>query len=340
MGIPLGKAEFLALFLETFAYGTFFTLCSITVFILLRNYRDSTRKTGFLLTVALLMLVLATAHLSIDFVRAFDAFAVQHSENGADGYYDVLSNPLFVAKTFIYWAQTLLGDGVIIWHCYVIYAKCLLVVVPPILFVFLAFAAGIIDINTLMHSKLETTIFMTVPPWISTFFVATLLINVYCTFMISWRIYTSISVSFPSGSGFGAGNLFPAMIVIIESGALYTSSIVAFLCTYLAHSNGQYPAMDLIAPLVGIVYCLIILQVRLHVGSSVPSEPSSSDQIHWAMRTSSSFVTPPTSQAGMAYPTTPITIEGMTHVMNNLSLYCHHHLDTPSQGTLTGADRV
>ena len=50
--------------------------------------------------------------------------------------------------------------------------------------------------------------------------------------------------------GMRMGSLFPVMIVIIESGALYTSGIIAFLCTYLAGSNGQYPALDLITPLV------------------------------------------------------------------------------------------
>ena len=82
MNIPLDKAEFLALFLETFAYGAidfmtttfswvfhtqltrlgvFFALCWITVHILFWNRKDGIRTGGFLLYVALFMLVLATA---------------------------------------------------------------------------------------------------------------------------------------------------------------------------------------------------------------------------------------------------------------------------------------
>jgi hypothetical protein len=40
------------------------------------------------------------------------------------------------------------------------------------------------------------------------------------------------------------------MAVIIESGAIYTASVTALLISYLTGSNGQYPALDLITPLV------------------------------------------------------------------------------------------
>lgn len=57
-------------------------------------------------------------HLAVDFVRAFHAFVPKDSEpilaSNISEYYGDLSAPIFTAKTCLYWAQTLLGDGVIV----------------------------------------------------------------------------------------------------------------------------------------------------------------------------------------------------------------------------------
>lgn len=327
MNIPLDKAEFLALFLETFAYGVFFALCWITVHILFWNRKDGIRTGGFLLYVALFMLVLATAHLIIDFVRAINAFLLLNpggdSSDSADSYYGNLGDPLFIAKTVLYWSQTLCGDSVIIWRCYMVYGRQFLVIVPPILFMFPAFAAGVIIINDWVHTAPGTPIFVTETHWITTFFVVTMTINIYCTAMISWRIYST--GRFRSGMGLRMGSLLPVMIVIIESGALYTSGIIAFLCTYLAGSNGQYPALDLITPLVGIVFCLIILQVRFNSSSfssssSIPTG-SASRPIAWGRRGSRSAAPglTTTENGPSEYPLGPISIDITTHTEDHSS---------------------
>lgn len=79
------------------------------------------------------------------------------------------------------------------------------------------------------------------------------------------------------------------MAVIIESGAIYTASVLCLLVSYLVNSNGQYPALDLITPLVvsssqirigtsnnsrnaqGVVFCLIVLQIHFHLKLSSPA---------------------------------------------------------------------
>ncbi len=55
-------------------------------------------------------------HLVIDFVRVVEAFITQVGdfEDGANGYYAVLNNPLEVAKTVVYATQTTMGDAVMV----------------------------------------------------------------------------------------------------------------------------------------------------------------------------------------------------------------------------------
>jgi hypothetical protein len=63
------------------------------------------------------------------------------------------------------------------------------------------------------------------------------------TGLISWRIYRH------SKSG-GPAAFLPVLIVVVESGILYATSVLALLLAFLTGSNGQYPAMDIGPPIV------------------------------------------------------------------------------------------
>jgi len=62
------------------------------------------------------------------------------------------------------------------------------------------------------------------------------------------------------------------MIIIIESGAIYSAGLLCLLVTYAVGSNGQYPSLDAEMPLVGIAFNLIIVRVGLGLAqeNSVP----------------------------------------------------------------------
>jgi len=53
------------------------------------------------------------------------------------------------------------------------------------------------------------------------------------------------------------------MIIVIESGAIYSAGLTALLISFALGSNGQYPALDAEMPLVGIAFNLIIVRVGL-----------------------------------------------------------------------------
>jgi len=287
MGIPLDKAEILALFLETFLYGIFFTLFWITLLVLIQRGKTAKIQRHVLIPVASLMLVLATCHIIIDFVRVVQAFIVliNVTPGGASGYYANIAHPLHVGKTALYVTQTLLGDGVIIWRCYVVYNKSLYVLIPPTIVQIVNGCAGYVVVWSLSQATPGSNIFHTASSWITTFFVLTMCINVSCTAAISWRIYSTGRLTNASRS------LLPVMIIIVESGALYTSGVLGLLIAFLTGSNGQYPALDVVTPLVGIAFSLIVLQIRFHLGSSSTPGHSSAGTTrapsavrHWGQR--------------------------------------------------------
>ncbi|KIK61183.1 hypothetical protein GYMLUDRAFT_590960 [Collybiopsis luxurians FD-317 M1] len=212
------------------------------------------------------MLLLATVHIIIDFVRILQAFVAGQpsSQEGGIAYYADLSNPLHVVKTVFYVTQTILGDGVMIWRFYVVYQKRILYAVPFLIVLAVNAAAGYVVCWSLSEAHPGSNIFHTAASWITTFFVLTMCINALCTILIALRIFLTSSPSKASGQ-----SLLPVFVTIVESGALYASGVLGLLIAFLSGSNGQYPALDICTPLVGIVYCLIVLQIRYHLDRRV-----------------------------------------------------------------------
>ncbi|KAF4573441.1 hypothetical protein EYR36_007956 [Pleurotus pulmonarius] len=63
--------------------------------------------------------------------------------------------------------------------------------------------------------------------------------------------------------------LTPVLLAFVESGALYASSLLALMIAYASGSNGQYAVLNAVTPLVGITFCLIVLQIQFHLTSNV-----------------------------------------------------------------------
>ncbi|KAG1840725.1 hypothetical protein DFJ58DRAFT_810085 [Suillus subalutaceus] len=249
MGITLPEASLVALFLETLFYGVFFTLYWLTLVILLKKcgiQRD------LLIPVATLLLCIATAHLIIDLIRALEAFVFSARTIGADAYYSNLASPLELAKTALYITQPTVADTVLVWRCYVLNNRSLLVGIPGCIVLLTNGAIGYYIVWCLSRAGVGSTVYTIAPGFITTFYALTMLISS----LISWRIYHSRRCMSDNPT-----HLLPVLIVVIESGALYAT-------TFLTGSNGQYPAMDIGPPVVGIVFCLIILQVHFHVSNN------------------------------------------------------------------------
>ena len=98
----------------------------------------------------------------------------------------------------------------------------------------------------------------TLTSWIPTFFLLTLMTHMCCTcelFSFPYiKVLTAISlVLIASRIWFTMRKvrgilrrhtLLPVLIIIVESGALYSASCIILLTLYLLGSNAQYPALD------------------------------------------------------------------------------------------------
>ena len=159
---------------------------------------------------------------------------------------------------------------------------------------------------------------------------------------IAWRIFRAGK---PLRGATGTRTLWPVIFIIVESSALYAFGVIAVLVSFLSGSNGQYPAVDAIVPLVvsraplvlsctrsnsysfcyagisqGIVFSLIVLQIRFHVSSSV--SPRSDGQ---TSMNGGTWPRPPGRPVGVDDPEYPMrSIRMAVHVTKQT----HTHMST------------
>ncbi|KAL0945799.1 hypothetical protein HGRIS_012086 [Hohenbuehelia grisea] len=256
MGISAAKAELLAIFVETFLYGVYFSLFWVTIVILLQQRRSGQTQYRKLIPVATILLSSATARLVVDFVRIIQGF-IDHTD--ANMYYNILAHPLNVAKTALYISHVTFADCVLIWRCYIICNKRFLVIFPALLMWVIAGASGYYVTWTLTKSASSPAAFLSASGWLTSFCSLTMCTNLYCTSVIVWRIYYTrrATASFQR-------NLSYVALIIVESGAIYTCSVLACLITYIIGSRGQFVALDSVTPLSGIAFSLVIIQIRFY----------------------------------------------------------------------------
>lgn len=184
----MDKVMLLSLFLETLLYGVFLTLYLLTMFILLVLTGNKSQR-RFLIPVATLLLLFATTHLLIDFVEALEAFIFEVHTIGADAYFSILSSPYEVSTTMVYAAQTILADSIIVWRCYVLNRRRLLVAIPGFIVLLTNAVLACYVTWDLSRTPIGSPISTTGASCITTFYILTMLLSATCSVLISWRIY-------------------------------------------------------------------------------------------------------------------------------------------------------
>jgi len=214
-----------------------------------------------MLLVAILMFVLATMQLAVNFTRIIRGFVVNEGHTGE--YYNQLAEFTQIFGSTLYILQTFVGDAVAIYRCYIVWSRRLIYIAFPFMIYLGSLVSGIGILVTMGQANDGSLVFFdTLGNWISSFFSLTLVTSTTCTFMIASRIWYLNNQSVSRG---GAGSLHPVARVVVESGAIYSSLLIALLILYGQKSWFQYIIVDALSSLIGIVFSVIIVRIGLGI---------------------------------------------------------------------------
>jgi hypothetical protein len=174
--------------------------------------------------------------------------------------------------------QSIIGDGILVYRCWVVFSRSWLAIgVSVVLWLAttgcsvaaLYFAGTLHSHDTVNAGKLQ--------PLITSFLASSIALNVVTTGLIVYRIWRveqssrrMNAVSYwasvnqlnrsPAVHQPHISRLRHAMLVMVESGALYTGTAIITFITYLSGHNSSYATSDVEVQIVGIAFSMIIIR--------------------------------------------------------------------------------
>ncbi|KAI0800856.1 hypothetical protein C8Q74DRAFT_449799 [Fomes fomentarius] len=271
-------AEFISFFLETLCFGILTVLYALAFWIIL--WRSGKRWNRLAFTTATLMFILAFAHLAIDVQRAYVAL-VSHAllGDGATILFSDTRAPTYIAKSVIYVTQTLLGDGFMVYRIYVIWSRSWLVTSGPILLLAGSAFSGYGACYDLTKSLSTIT-----SPWFAAFLAISTIFNFLSGALIILRISRSKRwvrrySAVPPMSGQNVLETF------IQSAAIYSVVLISLFVTYILGANPEMFGVDMLTPLIGITFTLVIIRIGLVETAAEKPRIGGAPHVIWKTRT-------------------------------------------------------
>ncbi|KAF5371334.1 hypothetical protein D9758_004080 [Tetrapyrgos nigripes] len=271
--IPVISVSLASLLTETFLYGCFFLLTTISMILVFvpletkatalscerRSFRTIIKRPMFIS--AFLILLSVTAHWICSYYRSWQAFITFEGGTQSAYFYADMSQTSQVAKTGTLVFALLVSDAMLIYRLWVVWDRNWKVIIFPILTLISLTICGFgITYQFTRYVPGMDVFDSAADRWITSDCVFTLSTNLYCTCFISWRIWKTNDAL----KALGASNLNNILVTFIESAMIYTIWTFGFFVSYEAHSNIQFIFVDSWAAIAGISFMLI--NVRLSLG--------------------------------------------------------------------------
>ncbi|KZV63319.1 hypothetical protein PENSPDRAFT_758047 [Peniophora sp. CONT] len=257
--------------IESWAAGPLFGI-NIVLFIIvanaLLNVRRESASAKWLLVVSALQLVVSAGHVGALLARTIIAFVFMDDAT-REAYLADERTPLHTAEQGLYTVNDIIAGGILTWRCYVVWnynwRPCVILVVSCVG----TAVCGIGSIVKLTALPANQAVFFesAIKAWLTAFWVQSAATQTIATGLIAWKIWSTISWR---AKRFGSRE-WHALLVFIESGALYSGGTILVLVFYLLGSNIGTIVAGMLGQLSATAPYLIIVRSEARRAASVAS---------------------------------------------------------------------
>jgi len=254
--VPVYTAELLAAFIEAVVFGVMIPLVIRTLAKLERRRKEGRRKnTRTFQVITCVMVLFATWHFTIEWYRlVYVSIHFETSDEKAawltDGH--GLTQRL---KDFIYVFQTLTGDGILVYRCYLVWPDNKWVPVLPILIYLVSWGIGLAGPGYQAQSTNPNVNAGRLQQVILLFFVFSTITVMLSTSLILFKIWLTRrrlnSILFA-----------PSVTIFLESGAVYCSILIVLVGLFISQCSPQIVLHDMLNPGIPILFCAVILALN------------------------------------------------------------------------------
>ncbi|KAF8835805.1 hypothetical protein BDN67DRAFT_998576 [Paxillus ammoniavirescens] len=290
-GIPLDTAAVISTVLEAILYG-FSILMFIGTMWALTKRCTSCGVSRRMVAVACSLLLFSTAHMVIDIIRIEEGLVQQRDTfpGGPIAFFSDVAQWSFVSKNVLYMLQTLVGDGVVIYRCYVVWQSFWVIAIPLMLWLSVAVTGvGCVYFISQATTNKENIFTPMTGPWITAFLAATLFTNILSTSLLAFRIW-SVGKRVLNVSIQASNVLWPVLRILLDAGVLYSLSLLAALVCFVTKNTGHYVLIDMIMPIISLTFYMVIIRITIaksnSQGNIVPSSGLSNPMDRLSVRVS------------------------------------------------------
>ncbi|GBE85106.1 predicted protein [Sparassis crispa] len=181
---------------------------------------------------------------------------------GPSAFFSDVSIPANVAKVGLHTVNSIVGDGVVVWRCYLIWTREWRMCIIPILLVIASATCGFAQTvffarGTDLHSAFSPELKI----WNGALFSLSLVTNVIVTCLIAVRAWYMLNLS----GGTSSFRYWRVLVMVIESGMIYSVALICEISLYFLNLNAFYIVYDPIGQLTGITPTLILVLAGLEM---------------------------------------------------------------------------
>ncbi|KAI0050772.1 hypothetical protein FA95DRAFT_519284 [Auriscalpium vulgare] len=284
MNITLDNVSLIATAVEAILYGFSVFMFGVTMWILLRMRKGTNPVMIF---VALLLFFFSTMHIGLQIYRARQGsiYRQTYLGRGSSAWFGDVSNATYLFKNSLYMFQTLTGDAIIIYRCYVVW-QSIWVIALPLMSWCGAAAAGVGSMYSCSRTDPLTGDYVgNASRWITAFLSLTLSTNFVATTLLIFRIWRSSVRTERYKMG---PSLLPVAKMILDAAVIYSAVLLALIICFVLKWNGQYIFMDMVTPVISIAFYMVIMRLgmrEMSLSSTMhPGSQGQTRQSEFAMR--------------------------------------------------------
>ncbi|TCD71375.1 hypothetical protein EIP91_011146 [Steccherinum ochraceum] len=220
--------------------------------------------------------IVATMHLGMNCFRMIRGF-VDHANDpgGAVAYLGNLAPWDHVFKDTLYATQEIIGDGVAIYRCWVIWNRDWRIIILPLMLFIVSIISGYTVCGLYTSVNPADTVFdPRLTHWISTFYSVAVVQSTMTTGLMAYKIWKTDRRSASYRANAHESSLLPVLRILVESASLQLFVEIILLALYEANYNAQYILLEIVTPLVGITFTAITIRLALRMSGALDSTKS------------------------------------------------------------------
>lgn len=223
-----------------------------------------------IICVAILLFILSTAHIIVDIIRLEDGLVKYRNTfpGGPAAFFQDISQPTFFTKNIIYAFQTMLGDGVLIYRCYVVWRSIGIIILPSLLWCGCSAATLIAPYYASQATGGDVFTDQT-RIWVMAVYALTLSTNLISSGLLAYRIWMmERKVSAMRATN---GTLMPIVRVVVDAALIYSGMLLAMLICFVSNNNTQFILQDMVMPIIPIAFYMVFIRITFR-NTSVTSQ--------------------------------------------------------------------